>query len=417
MNRSARLGLLVAWTWASGAHAATFVVDTEADGMVTGCSPLVIGDCTLRGAIQRANQNVGFDTITFGFGVRTIELTLSGAGDDLNQTGDLDILEDLLIDGNGVVTVDATAIEDRVFDVSTNSTAFTVIEGLTISGGRAPTGDGSFDGGGVRCLQSALFLDHVVVGDNGPVRRGGGVYAQCDVIANFTTFSDNVATQAGGGLEIFSDHHLSAPVSAFVGNHAAIGGGLSIGMLSTAAIDNTTFSGNTATNGGTAIHNSSQLELDFVTVFDPQSAIPTIAHLNLGATTAFSNSLVVGSCAAIPGNTLVTLGGNLESPGDTCLFDPMLDQFTVADARLSPLGDNGGPTPSHMPRADSPAVDDPLGTISNCPAHDQRFGPPRPLDGNGDGLAACDIGAIERDVLFDDGFESGDLSEWSLATP
>jgi hypothetical protein len=66
-----------------------------------------------------------------------------------------------------------------------------------------------------------------------------------------------------------------------------------------------------------------------------------------------------------------------------------------------------------MPMADSPAVDDPLGTTTNCPAYDQRFGPDRPLDGNGDGLALCDIGAIERDSLFADGFESGDAAEWS----
>jgi len=40
----------------------------------------------------------------------------------------------------------------------------------------------------------------------------------------------------------------------------------------------------------------------------------------------------------------------------------------------------------------SPAID--AGDDAQCPASDQR-GVPRPLDGNGDGLAVCDIGSFE----------------------
>src|SRR5207302_822938 len=39
-------------------------------------------------------------------------------------------------------------------------------------------------------------------------------------------------------------------------------------------------------------------------------------------------------------------------------------------AQVGPLADNGGPTQTHLPQADSPAVDN--GTASGAPARDQR---------------------------------------------
>lgn len=41
------------------------------------------------------------------------------------------------------------------------------------------------------------------------------------------------------------------------------------------------------------------------------------------------------------------------------------------------------------PAGRRPALD---ATIGDCPDHDQR-GVPRPQDGNGDGVALCDLGA------------------------
>jgi hypothetical protein len=59
---------------------------------------------------------------------------------------------------------------------------------------------------------------------------------------------------------------------------------------------------------------------------------------------------------------------------------------------LGPLAENGGPTQTRMPLAGSPAVD--AAANSLCAATDQR-GIGRPQDGNGDGSAVCDIGAVE----------------------
>ena len=76
----------------------------------------------------------------------------------------------------------------------------------------------------------------------------------------------------------------------------------------------------------------------------------------------------------------------------------------MIDPHLGPLADNGGPTPTMLPAADSPAVD--AGDNNGAPSVDQR-GTLRPLGGT------VDIGAVEAVFLtvtrFDDGNLPGQL--------
>jgi hypothetical protein len=59
---------------------------------------------------------------------------------------------------------------------------------------------------------------------------------------------------------------------------------------------------------------------------------------------------------------------------------------------LGPLQDNGGPTWTHAPLPGSPAID--AAKPEYCPPADQR-GVARPVDGDGDGEAICEIGSYE----------------------
>lgn len=76
------------------------------------------------------------------------------------------------------------------------------------------------------------------------------------------------------------------------------------------------------------------------------------------------------------------------------------DQTGVADPGLGALGDNGGPTFTHALLAQSPAIDsaNPAGCTDRAGAglvFDQR-GENRTVDGDGNQLAICDVGAVEH---------------------
>src|SRR5205823_4834373 len=100
------------------------------------------GVVTLRSAIEQANANPGSNTINLTV-PGTYKITLSGAGEDNNATGDFDIRSsgDLTIvnTSGGAVVVDGNQL-DRVFDLNPNPSPhadpFTVtLEGFTIQGG------------------------------------------------------------------------------------------------------------------------------------------------------------------------------------------------------------------------------------------------------------------------------------------
>ena len=113
------------------------------------------------------------------------------------------------------------------------------------------------------------------------------------------------------------------------------------------------------------------------------------------------------------------------SPGPTDIVPSVpLEQI------LGPLKNNGGPTQTHALVAGSPAIDagNPGGCQDNSGAllqTDQR-GFPRDVDGNGDGTARCDIGAVEGVgsaatpiIDFDGDGKSGPsrLPRWRLVHP
>jgi CSLREA domain-containing protein len=139
---TAGLTVLVA---APSAGAATITVTTTAD--VIGGD----GKCSLREAITAANTDSagaslpgecpagnGADTIVLPAGRYT--LAIKGANEDQNFSGDLDIRSDVTLQGAGAAktTIDASGI-DRVLDVPV-ATAKVRIQGLTLTGGRAPDG-------------------------------------------------------------------------------------------------------------------------------------------------------------------------------------------------------------------------------------------------------------------------------------
>lgn len=346
------------------------------------------GDCSLRGALLTAAADGGTSDVRLAAG--TYQLTVAGAGEDLGQTGDLDVLaEDLILRGEGVdaTVIDASVLADRAMDIPFAAGLQVEIEGLTIRGGAVDA-----PGGGIR-TRSRLVLRDAAVRDCSAT-RGGGLSSGVELVVERSTIAGNTATMDGGGIAVTGA--VTVEASTLADNHAdGAGGGLDVaGISSGVDLLNSTLSGNHA-GSGSALHVvGGSLSVDFSTVVAPaDEPSPAVLEDGLGFVN-FTSSAVLGDCL---GNGFNSFGGNLESPGDSCGFVTGSDQTGVAEPRLSALGDWGGPTLTHRPYPDSPMLE--AGVAGTCPATDQR-GVGRPIDGDGGGDPACDTGAHEAEQAF-----------------
>lgn len=145
-----------------------------------------------------------------------------------------------IIDGNGA---------GPVIEVPRNASPSTLIDGFTITNGRAITG------GGIYCNQGACpTIVNNVISNNWADFEGGGIYCNTGSAPIIATnrIVNNGAVTAGGGVRITTGAATIAN-NLISGNSAQIGGGLCLGDSTTASsekIRNNTIFGNSATQGG-----------------------------------------------------------------------------------------------------------------------------------------------------------------------
>ncbi|WP_298221627.1 T9SS type A sorting domain-containing protein [Flavobacterium sp.] len=148
---------------------------------------------------------------------------------------------------------------------NTNATSYTLIDGVTITGGTAngtttnPAGSFSFErnfGGGVLCYQTAPVFNHVIFKTNA-AEYGGGVFNQT-ASPKFSNcvFTENTSTSYGGGVENFNN---SSPTftNCIISNNAALRGGGAANNGGAPTYINCTIVKNSATvaTSGGAFHN------------------------------------------------------------------------------------------------------------------------------------------------------------------
>ncbi|UCH52234.1 MAG: hypothetical protein JSW09_06200, partial [Pseudomonadota bacterium] len=345
---TARAALVGTLLFAFPARALNFTVNSTLDvvdaNLGNGVCADAAGNCTLRAAIQESNQSAGADTITLPAGVFT--LSLSGTGEEIAATGDLDITDNLTIAGAGALStiIDGGGL-DRVFDIAPNVGAVTVtISGVTIRNGLATSGSG----GAIRINLGTVTLNDCTISGSDADTNGGGIYNAGTLTVNRCTLSDNSASSNGGGLY----------------NGAS------------ASITNTTFSGNVATTSGGGLYNAtSSIATLRNATFALNSAATGGGVRNLGTAT-LTSSLLSANTPANCNGTVSSGGTNLDS-GASCLFTGLGDLNSV-DPRIGALSDNGGPTTTHALLSGSPAID--AASNTGCPTTDQR-GVARPVDG------------------------------------
>ena len=219
-------------------------------------------------------------------------------------------------------------------------------QGITVSGG----------------LKRGVFS----IGDDVTIRnlsivngRGdyGGIFASGRVTLENSLVANNEGTTSGGGIE-FDGTHLVLINSTVTGN---VGGG--VRALGSVTLRNTTIAGNTG--GG--------LLLGSATVMLRNSIIAN--NTNDGSSPPRTN------CHFFDPATVTFIGKNV-SDDASCGTDPAL---VIADPKLGPLANNGGPTRTHALLLGSPAID--AGSLCT-ETTDQRYV-------TRDKGLSCDAGAFE----------------------
>jgi hypothetical protein len=256
---------------------------------------------------------------------------------------------------------------------------------------------GDFNGGGVKNVGSLTLSDSTLSENQAPHGDGGGIVNFGSVTVTNSTFDGNMAVSPGGGID--NAGTLVVVGSTFQDNTALErpGGGLANGVdfgPGTAAVSNSTFSGNSGAAGaGGAIDNGNgTLSLSYSTVVDNTvsggfaagGGIFVGSSVSPAATSVEATIVADNTGGDCGGGALTDAGYNISSD-TSCSFTSATSQVT--DPLLGPLADNGGLTKTMLPSPGSPAIDqipDGLCTVGT----DQR-GVSRPQG------PACDIGAVE----------------------
>ena len=295
---------------------AQLVVTTTADEDDGSALPGNGAGTSLREAVKYASPGV---TITFAPALsgQTIAVTHGLIGITKSVTIDASALADaVIINGHGL---------NSLFHCGSQTTNTFI--GLTLTGGRSTFGGGAIlndsvltlndctltgntanEGGAIFQFTPVTLNRCTVVGNS--ARYGGGIENDGGTLTlNNSTVTGNVATQDGGGILNFFDLILNN--STVVGNHAFAGGGISEDGISVLFVHNSIVAGNTATS-------------------------PTTEQI----------------------------AGGIDSSSGI--------NITSGNPMLAPLSHCGGRTPTMPPLPGSPAIDPAGGHTSSVFATDQR---------------------------------------------
>jgi len=257
----------------------------------------------------------------------------------------------------------------------------------TVSGNKADWGGGIFNRG-------TVTLTNSTVSGNEASELGGGIYNAFNTL-NLT--NSTVSGNTGDGIANRSGATATLTNSTVFGNtQNGDGGGIYNDYDGTVTLINTTVSGNEGNGWGGGVMNFATVIFSNSTVYGNKAGGSGggIANVYSGTVT-MTNSIIAdntevninaGDCVG----TITSNGHNLDSDGTCNLTKP--NDLPSTDPLLGEFTDDGSPGRGHLPLLeDSPAIDN--GDDAACLPTDQleNFR----VDGDGDGVIVCDIGAIE----------------------
>lgn len=391
---------------ATDIHVTTFA-DTQ-DGL---CDT----HCSIREALQMAEQQPDRNRI------------LLPAGEYLLELGELPVSGDVILSGpRGGKTIISGYGEYRVM-----STSGTVrLEYLTVQDGRhGMAGAGIYNMGTLELWDCHVQYNRVdaTSRDDGPHYNSGAGVLNAGVlnvfygsfVGNEARYSNYEGEVPAEGAAIMNAGSLYVRETLFQANVAHggenSGWGGAIHNSGSADIARSLFTRQESDGDGTALYNRGSMVISDSTIsgnksgrpaiFNQQNSALKLRHVTLvdndegvrnEGDLRVRNSLIAGNgvenCYSSMGSTYQASGLLLSQDYSNCAADIIVDDSLLFTQVLYPLADNNSTLQTHALRRGSPAVDAGVGT---CSSQDQR-GSSRPRDGDGDGVAVCDLGAYER---------------------
>ena len=366
------------------------------------------GDILLTGSAISANSAAGYNSLGGGIYAYDGRVSLTnnstvsenisdGSGGGIITDSGGVLLNDSRVSGNitargqgGGIRTDSGSVSLSNSALSGNSTmgsgggisTFSGDVSLTNStvSGNSASGDGSYGGGISTNFGNVLLTNSTLSGNSTSGNRssssnsgGGGIFTVSGFISLLnSTLSGNSTTgdsNYGGGIFAFSGSTILSVNSTITGNSTSgVGGGISLGSSIFTDDDRLT------------LHNS------IVASNTDSGTAP-----DLTAVGDVDNDLIVEN--SLIGNTTGSGINNATGTGN------ILDQ----PALLGPLADNGGPTQTHALLPGSPAIDAGDNRLAveifGVPFATDQAGQTRFIDGNNDGEATVDLGAVEVQVV------------------
>ena len=252
------------------------------------------------------------------------------------------------------------------------------------------SGGGIVNDGELRIINSTIVSNTAGVG--GGISNSGTIRVFSATIQNNS--ADNVGNGNGGGILNFGAAELND--SAVLANDSIFGAGIHnrgiFTITNSTLSDNWSYSGSVsglANSGGTVTLTNVTIVSNTYSIAGMEIDIG-IQNNDSGGTISAGNSIIAYNGAENCKGVIHSTGHNLEDSnwcGLSAAGD-MTDTHPILDA----LDYYGGPTLVFGLLPGSPAID--TGDNAVCPTHDQR-GVGRPVDGNDDAVADCDIGSFE----------------------
>lgn len=324
---------------------------------------LALASISVHAAVQTCNE-AGLDaaiaaggTNTFSCGSPTT-ITVS-ATKGITGTG-------LVLDGGGLLTISGGNTR-RIFLV--NGGASATFQNLTIRNGFVTGGNGAgiLNFGTAAIVNSTFSQNNIVDGGGSALQNVGAMTVDRSTFLNNTVTS--VSSVADGAAINNNGTSLTVSNSTFSGNSAGRGGAI---LASTGlSIYNSTIVGNTGT-----------VTCGAGAVF----AVGTTTLFN----TIVANNTSGGACRNNC-NGSVTAGADSISDNADC---GAVTQETIAQINLAAMTGS----PAYFPlNPGSAAIDAGNNAICAAPPvnNASQNGVARPIDGNGDGTAVCDVGSFE----------------------